>query len=124
MLYGASFRNKGVQPLLDAIVDYLPAPADVPPVSGIHPKTRQPETRRASDDDPFAALVFKIQTDPYLGGLAYFRVYSGKAHVGSVFYNPAKDEEEGASPGSWRCTPTRGRKSRRSSPGTSWPWAR
>ncbi len=94
VLYGASFRNKGVQPLLDAIVDYLPAPTDIPPVQGLHPKTGQPETRRASDDDPFAALVFKLQTDPYLGGLAYFRVYSGKAHAGSVFYNPAKDEEE------------------------------
>ena len=94
VLYGASFRNKGVQPLLDAIIDYLPAPTDIPPVSGVHPKTHQTETRRASDDDPFAALVFKLQTDPYLGGLAYFRVYSGKAHAGSVFYNPAKDEEE------------------------------
>jgi elongation factor G len=94
VLYGASFRNKGVQPLLNAIVDYLPSPLDIPPMEGVHPRTRQPETRLASDDEPFSALVFKLQTDPYLGGLAYFRVYSGKAHAGSTLYNPAKDEEE------------------------------
>jgi elongation factor G len=94
VLYGASFRNKGVQPLLDAILDYLPAPTDIPPVQGLHPRTRQAESRRASDDEPFSALVFKIQSDPFLGSLAYFRVYSGKAHVGSVFYNSVKDEEE------------------------------
>jgi len=94
VVYGASFRNKGVQPLLDAVVDYLPAPTDVPPVHGIHPRTHQPETRKCSDDEPFAALVFKLQADSYLGNLAYFRVYSGKAHAGSVFYNPLKDEEE------------------------------
>ncbi|MCX6559364.1 MAG: elongation factor G [Candidatus Aminicenantes bacterium] len=94
VFHGASFRNKGVQPLLDAIVDYLPAPTDVPPVQGVHPKTGQPETRRASDDEPFSALVFKVQNDPYMGNLAYFRVYSGKAHAGSTLYNPVKDEEE------------------------------
>ncbi len=91
---GASFRNKGVQPLLDAIVDYLPSPLDVPPVRGVHPKTRQPEIRKPSDEEPFSALVYKIQSDPYLGSLAYFRVYSGRAHVGSVFANPGKNEEE------------------------------
>jgi elongation factor G len=94
VLYGASFRNKGVQPLLDAIVDYLPAPADIPPVTGLHPRTHQPETRAASDDEPFAALVFKLQNDSFMGTLAFFRVYSGKAHAGSIFYNPVKDEEE------------------------------
>jgi elongation factor G len=94
VFHGASFRNKGVQPLLDAIVDYLPAPTDVPPVQGVHPKTGQPETRRASDDEPFSALVFKVQNDPYMGNLAYFRVYSGKAHAGSTLYNPVRDEEE------------------------------
>ena len=94
MLYGASFRNKGVQPLLDAIVDYLPAPTDIPPVTGHHPRTHQPETRRPSDDEPFSALVFKLQNDPFMGTLAFFRVYSGKAHAGSVFYNSVKDDEE------------------------------
>jgi elongation factor G len=94
VLYGASFRNKGVHPLLDAIVDYLPAPTDIPPVAGRHPRTHQPETRKPSDDEPFAALVFKVQNDPFMGTLAFFRVYSGKAHAGSVFYNPGKDDEE------------------------------
>jgi elongation factor G len=94
VLYGASFRNKGIQPLLDAIVDYLPAPADIPPVVGHHPRTHQLETRAASDDEPFSALVFKLQNDSFMGTLAYFRVYSGRAHTGSVFYNSVKDEEE------------------------------
>ncbi len=94
VMYGASFRNKGVQPLLDAVVDYLPSPADVLPVEGFHPKTGALETREPSDDAPFSALVFKIMGDPFLGNLAYFRVYSGKAKVGQSVYNPAKDEEE------------------------------
>ena len=94
VLYGASFRNKGVHPLLDAIVDYLPAPVDIPPVVGHHPRTHQVETRKASDDEPFSSLVFKLQNDPFMGNLAFFRVYSGKARVGSVFYNSVKDEEE------------------------------
>lgn len=94
VLYGASFRNKGVHPLLDAIVDYLPAPVDIPPVVGHHPRTHQVETRKASDDEPFSALVFKLQNDPFMGNLAFFRVYSGKARLGSVFYNSVKDEEE------------------------------
>jgi len=94
VLYGASFRNKGVQPLLDAIVDYLPSPADVPPVAGHHPKTLAEETRPASDEAPFSGLVFKIANDPFLGNLAYFRVYSGKAKVGQAVYNSTKGEEE------------------------------
>lgn len=94
VLYGASFRNKGVHPLLDAIVDYLPAPVDIPPVVGHHPRTHQVETRKASDDEPFSALVFKLQNDSFMGNLAFFRVYSGKARLGSVFYNSVKDEEE------------------------------
>jgi elongation factor G len=94
VFYGASFRNKGVQPLLDAVVDYLPSPADIPPVAGVHPRTRQAETRRASDEEPFSALVFKLQNDPFLGTLAYFRVYSGKAKAGTGFWNANKDEEE------------------------------
>jgi elongation factor G len=94
VLYGASFRNKGVHPLLDAIPDYLPSPVDIPPVVGHHPRTNQVEIRKASDEEPFAALVFKLQNDPYVGTLAFFRVYSGKARIGSVFYNSVKDEEE------------------------------
>jgi elongation factor G len=94
VLYGASFRNKGVHPLLDAIVDYLPSPVDIPPVVGHHPRTQASETRAASDSEPFSALVFKIMNDPFLGNLAFFRVYSGKARLGSLIYNSAKDEEE------------------------------
>jgi elongation factor G len=94
VLYGASFRNKGIHPLLDAIVDYLPSPADVLPVVGRHPKSETPETRAASDSEPFSALVFKIMNDPFLGNLAFFRVYSGKAKIGSMIYNSVKDEEE------------------------------
>ena len=94
VLYGASFRNKGVHPLLDAIVDFLPSPADVRPVVGHHPKTQAEEIRPASDDAPFSGLVFKIANDPFLGNLAYFRVYSGKAKLGQAVYNSTKDEEE------------------------------
>jgi elongation factor G len=94
VLVGASFRNKGVHPLLDAIVDYLPSPQDIPPVVGYHPRTLEPETRKATDAEPFSALIFKIMTDPFVGSLAYFRVYSGKARIGSVLYNSNKDEEE------------------------------
>ena len=94
VLVGASFRNKGVHPLLDAILDYLPSPGDIPPVAGLHPRTGQKEERQASDAEPFSALVFKIMSDPFVGSLAYFRVYSGKAKIGSVLYNPTKDEEE------------------------------
>jgi elongation factor G len=94
VLFGASFRNKGVHPLLDAIIDYLPSPPDIPPVCGHHPRTLAVETRKASDTEPFSALIFKIMTDPFLGSLAYFRVYSGKAKIGSALYNATKDEEE------------------------------
>jgi elongation factor G len=94
VLVGASFRNKGVHSLLDAIIDYLPAPVDIPPVVGHHPRTLEAESRRPADAEPFSALVFKIMTDPFVGSLAYFRVYSGKAKVGSMIYNSAKDEED------------------------------
>jgi len=94
VLYGASFRNKGVHPLLDAIVDYLPSPTDILPVIGHHPRTLAVETRKPSDAEPFSALVFKIMTDPFVGSLAYFRVYSGKAKIGSSLYIPVKEEEE------------------------------
>jgi elongation factor G len=92
--FGASFKNKGVHPLLDAVLDYLPSPLDIPPVKGHHPRTSNIETRRASDDDPFSALVFKITNDPHVGSLSFIRVYSGKAKVGSSVYNATKEEEE------------------------------
>ncbi|MCZ6823241.1 MAG: GTP-binding protein, partial [Deltaproteobacteria bacterium] len=82
VLCGAAFKNKGVQPLLDAVVDYLPSPVDVPPMEGIEPRSGKTVVRRAADDEPFAALVFKIMTDPYVGHLAYIRVYSGSVKSG------------------------------------------
>jgi elongation factor G len=80
---GSSYRNKGVQKLLDAIVDYMPAPTDVPAIKGVNPKTDEEEERKSSDDEPFAALAFKIMTDPYVGRLSFFRVYSGTLTTGS-----------------------------------------
>ncbi len=94
VLFGSSFKNKGVHPLLDALIDYLPSPEDVPPIKGIHPKTGKEEIRHASDEDPFSALIFKVMTDPYVGTLSFIRVYSGKARVGSSIYNCSKSEEE------------------------------
>jgi elongation factor G len=91
---GSSLRNKGVQPLLDAIVDFLPSPLDIPPVVGINPRTEQEIERPPSDDAPLSGLVFKIVTDPYVGRLAYIRVYSGKLTQGSMVYNSAKDQRE------------------------------
>jgi elongation factor G len=91
---GSSLRNKGVQPLLDAVIDYLPSPQDVPPVKGIHPKTEETIERPAEDDAPLSALVFKIVTDPYVGRLAYFRVYSGKLSQGTMVHNSTKGERE------------------------------
>jgi elongation factor G len=94
MFCGSSLRNKGVQPVLDAVIDYLPSPADVPPVKGIHPKTGDEVERPADDNAPMSALVFKIVTDPYVGRLAYFRVYSGKVSQAAMAYNPVKDRRE------------------------------
>lgn len=91
---GSSYRNKGVQPLLDAVVDYLPSPLDVPAVAGINPATEAEEGRRVADDEPFSALAFKIVTDPYVGKLAYFRVYSGVLTAGSYVYNANKNRKE------------------------------
>ncbi len=91
---GSALRNKGVQPLLDAIVDYLPSPRDIPPVRGLKPGTEQEVTREAQDDAPLSALVFKIVTDPYVGRLAYLRVYSGKITQGSTVYNSTKGKRE------------------------------
>jgi elongation factor G len=94
VLCGAAFKNKGVQPLLDAVVDYLPSPLDIPPVRGKNPNSQKEEERPASDDAPFAALAFKIMTDPYVGTLTFFRVYSGALFSGSSVYNPAKGRRE------------------------------
>jgi len=94
VLFGASFKNKGVHPLLDAVVDYLPSPVDIPPIKGHHPRTFDIETRRALDDEPFSALVFKITNDPYVGAISFIRVYSGKTKAGSWVYNATKEEEE------------------------------
>jgi elongation factor G len=91
---GTSLRNKGVQPLLDAIIDYLPSPLDIPPVWGIHPSDEEEVSREVDDAEPFSALIFKIVTDPYVGRLAYFRVYSGKLKSGSSVYNPIKEKKE------------------------------
>ena len=91
---GTSYRNKGVQKLLDAVVDYMPAPTDVPDIKGVNPDTEEEETRPSSDDAPFAALAFKIMTDPYVGKLCFFRVYSGTVDAGSSVYNSVKRNNE------------------------------
>ena len=91
---GTSYKNKGVQKLLDAIVDYLPSPLDIPAVEGVNPKTGETETREASDDAPFAALAFKIMTDPYVGKLAFFRVYSGTVNAGETVINATKGQRQ------------------------------
>ena len=91
---GTSYRNKGVQPLLDAIVDYMPAPTDIPPIAGINPETGEEDHRPSSDEAPFSALAFKIMTDPYVGKLAFFRVYSGILDGGSYVYNATKGKKE------------------------------
>ncbi len=91
---GTSYRNKGVQKLLDAIVDYMPSPLDVPAIKGVNPDTEEEETRPSSDSEPFAALAFKIATDPYVGKLAFFRVYSCTVKAGDTVYNSCKDSNE------------------------------
>ena len=94
VLCGSSYKNKGVQPLIDAIVDYLPSPLDIPPVKGLSVDSDDTEERVASEDEAFSALAFKIVTDPYVGKLAYFRVYSGTLKSGSYVYNPIKGKRE------------------------------
>ena len=91
---GTSYRNKGVQKLLDAVIDYMPAPTDIPAIKGINPKTEEEDERRPADDEPFSALAFKIATDPYVGKLCFFRVYSGSIEKGTAVYNSTKDKEE------------------------------
>ncbi|WP_369297038.1 elongation factor G [uncultured Neglectibacter sp.] len=91
---GTSYKNKGVQKLLDAIVDYMPSPVDVPPIKGVNPDTEEEVVRHSSDEEPFAALAFKIATDPFVGKLCFFRVYSGSIAAGSSVYNSVKDNNE------------------------------
>ncbi|MBQ1418452.1 MAG: elongation factor G, partial [Firmicutes bacterium] len=91
---GTSYKNKGVQKLLDAIVDYMPSPLDIPAIEGVNPKSDETETRRASDDEPFSALAFKIMTDPYVGRLSFFRVYSGTLETGKTVMNSTKGQRE------------------------------
>jgi elongation factor G len=91
---GTSFRNKGVQPLLDAVVDYLPSPMDVPPVVGLNPGDDSETTRKADDDEPLAALAFKIMNDPFVGHLTFIRVYSGTLNSGDHVYNPLRQKKE------------------------------
>jgi len=91
---GTSYRNKGVQPLLDAVVDYMPAPTDIEAIKGVNPDTDEPEVRHSSDDEPFSALAFKIATDPFVGKICFFRVYSGSVDAGSGVYNSVKQNKE------------------------------
>ena len=91
---GTSYRNKGVQPLLDNIVDYMPAPTDIEAIKGVNPDTEEEEVRHSSDSEPFAALAFKIATDPFVGKLSFFRVYSGTVDAGTTVYNSVKDNRE------------------------------
>ncbi|HBL35526.1 MAG TPA: elongation factor G, partial [Firmicutes bacterium] len=94
VLCGSAFKNKGVQLLLDAVVEFLPSPLDVPAIKGIDINTKEPVERQPSDDDPFAALAFKVMTDPYVGKLVFFRVYSGQLAAGSYVYNANKERRE------------------------------
>ena len=94
VLCGASFKNKGVQPMLDAVVDYLPSPLDIPPVQGLNPDTREPEVRMAGDGEPFAALAFKLMNDPYVGQLTFVRVYSGTLRTGAHVLNSTQQKKE------------------------------
>ena len=91
---GTSYRNKGVQKLLDSIVDYMPSPLDIPPMDGVNPKTGEEEQRESDDSEPFSALAFKIMTDPYVGKLAFFRVYSGTVNAGQTVLNATKNQRE------------------------------
>jgi elongation factor G len=94
VLCGASFKNKGVQALLDGVIDYLPSPLDIPPVQGLNPETHEAEERKAADDAPFSALAFKIMNDQHVGQLVFLRVYSGTLSAGSGVYNSSKDRKE------------------------------
>ena len=94
VICGSAYKNKGVQMMLDAVIDYMPAPTDVPAITGVNPQTEQEDTRPSSDEEPFAALAFKIATDPFVGKLCFFRVYSGVLDAGSYVYNATKGKKE------------------------------
>ena len=94
VLCGSALKNKGVQPMLDAVIEYLPSPLDVPPVTGTDPRTHEQVVRHTDPTEPFAALAFKIAADPFVGKLAFFRVYSGTLKSGSYVYNSTKDQKE------------------------------
>src|ERR1051326_7126692 len=94
VLLGSAFKNKGVQPLLDAVIDYLPSPLDVPPVHGVDPRTENELVRHAALDEPFSALAFKVMSDPYVGKLTYFRVYSGHVKAGERVMNTTTGRTE------------------------------
>jgi elongation factor G len=94
VMCGSAFKNKGVQPLLDAVVNFLPSPADIPPVEGTNPEKGQPAFRKADDNEPFSALAFKIMTDPFVGQLTFIRIYSGKLKTGDSVFNPGKSRRE------------------------------
>ncbi len=94
MLAGSAFKNKGVQMMLDAVIDYLPSPLDIPAIQGVNPDTDEEDERPASDEEPFAALAFKIMTDPFVGRLSFFRVYSGTLDAGSYVLNTSKGKRE------------------------------
>src|SRR5690625_4647333 len=91
---GSAFKNKGVQLILDGVIDYLPAPTDIPPIEGIVPDTEEETNRPADDNEPFSALAFKVMTDPFVGKLTFFRVYSGKLNAGSYVLNSVKNKKE------------------------------
>ena len=120
VLCGSAFKNKGVQPMLDAVVDYLPSPLDIPPTKGIDLKGIEELERPAADDEPFAALAFKIMTDPHMGKLTYVRVYSGKLDKGCRSSTRPRTARSGSAASS-RCTPTTARTRTPPSPATSWP---
>src|SRR5687768_361580 len=94
VIVGSAFKNKGVQPLLDSVVDYLPSPEDIPPIKGVNPDNEAQEERKALDSEPFSALIFKIMTDPFVGQLAFFRVYSGHVDSGTAVFNSTKSNTE------------------------------
>ena len=118
VLCGSAFKNKGVQAVLDAVIDYLPAPSDRPPVKGVL-EDRTEATRTPSDEAPFAALAFKIATDPFVGNLTFFRVYSGVLTSGDTVYNPHQGPHRAHRPSCSRCTRTSAPRSRRSARATS-----
>jgi elongation factor G len=109
VLCGSSYKNKGVQLLLDAVVNYLPSPMDVAAIKGLHPETGEELTREPDDGEPFAALAFKIMSDPFVGKLTFFRVYSGVLASGSYIYNVSKGKRERALAGFCGCMPITGK---------------